>query len=122
MSNLKNLPFTASQLSSILDEIGGDGHTIWDAPAIAKEQGLPEGVFDRWTKDHASDDNDGSGKGVITAKGGEVVEAMKGMYGLQFLKYVAYELGVDYMDYYGRGSQAREITAQLRKYLKTVEA
>jgi len=116
MSTLKNLPFTASQLSSILDEIGNDGHSIYTPSELAKHIGLPENIFDPWSHIHNSD---GSHKGTITADG-SAVESMKGMYGLDFLQSAAMKLNVKSTDMMGRGSRARSITSALRDYLKTV--
>jgi hypothetical protein len=100
---------------NLLDEIGGDGHTLWGADADFFK-GVPKEIMDSVTHTHKSD---GTGKGSIFVNG-EVVEELHGVYGLDILWRLAKETGSDTTHaggMFGRGSQARALTQAIREKL-----
>lgn len=83
-----------------------DGHTIYASKHFT-EAGLDQSVVDAFTKTLHS----GKGKEQIY-KGGEPVESLKGIHGLQLLEFIASTFGVDSWKM-GRGSRAAHLTEQL---------
>ena len=107
-------PFTKPQLLKLLDIIGDDGHTIFDANGLAEDIGVDVSLFSSWTKDHVSD---GTPKGDITRYDGRIAEHMVGIYGLLLLRSLATMLNLKWKPCLGRGWEAREITKVLRQHL-----
>ena len=89
-----------------------DGHTIF-APRAFLDAGLPARVVEHLTRTHRSD---GSPKGSLYT-GGRVVPELKGVYGLDALRFLADGLGVTYGRKMGRGSQAEAIKRALCEHL-----
>ena len=99
----------------LLEEIGGDGHTLWDADAgFFKE--MPKDFMESVTQVHKSD---GTPKGSIWSDG-QLVEDMHAVYGLYLLWKLAKEVGAN-LDrphgLMGRGFQARALTEAIREKL-----
>ena len=99
----------------LLEAIGGDGHTLWDADADCFKE-MPKDFMEGVTQVHKSD---GTAKGSIW-RDGELVEEMHAVYGLQLLWKLANEVGAD-MDKHdrlmGRGFRARALTEAIREKL-----
>lgn len=104
-------PANKSAILAAVDVVGGDGHTIFYPHAF---ESLPVDVVADFTETYESD---GTHKGSITS-GGEIVDDLKGVYGLSMVSYIARILGVDYEYRGGRGFQCRVICSALRKYLE----
>lgn len=89
-----------------------DGHTIF-VPKAFVDAGLPTEVVEHLTTSHASD---GSPKGTIFVSG-RAVQELRGVYGLDLLRFLALALGVDYPRALGRGTEAANIRDALRQHL-----
>lgn len=100
---------------NLLDHIGNDGHTIWEADADFFS-GMPEEFMGSVTETLKSD---GSPKGTIW-RDGEAVDEMQGVYGLTLLWRLARLIGAD-MDKHdqlmGRGFRACALTEAIREKL-----
>jgi hypothetical protein len=92
-----------------------DGHTIFD-PQAFRDAGLPESVVAHVNRRHESSGKDP--KSTLFVRG-LTVPAIEGVYGLQLLRLLAGALHVEYPHSYGRGTEARNIVAALRKHLET---
>lgn len=101
------------KILTLLDEIGGDGHTIFKASIL---KGFPKALRDRFTKEHTSDPESGP-KSTLFAKG-RAMEKIKGVYGLTVLQWICHDLDIPYDSYSGRGFQARELTRVIREHFK----
>ena len=88
-----------------------DGHTVFKPEAFT-DAGLPVEVVEHLTSEHHSD---GSPKGTIFVDG-QAVESLKGVYGLDVLRFLASALDLEYRDAIGRGFQAQNIHAALRQH------
>jgi hypothetical protein len=103
---------TVADQQKLLDIIGGDGHTIWNAPALI-EDGVPAYIIDAFTTVEKSD---GSWKGSITSTDtGNLVESLRGVYGLTVIRSLAAHYG-EHSGKFGRGSEARELTEKIREH------
>ena len=87
-----------------------DGHSILKPEALA-DAGSPLAVVEHLTTTHRSD---GTPKGTIFIEG-QPVEELKGVHGLDVLRFLARALGVEYRDAIGRGFEAPNIRAALRQ-------
>ena len=94
-----------------------DGHSILKPEALA-DAGLPPAVVEHLTTTHRSD---GTPKGTIFVAGQPVAE-LRGVYGLDALRFLAAALGVEYRDAIGRGFEAQNIQAALRRHLGETES
>lgn len=107
--------FTWSNVSLVdqaylMDLIGGDGHTIYSAPALI-EGGVPAYVIDTFTQVERSDS---SYKGsIFSTATGERQESMRGVYGLTVIRSLAAHYGMT-SSKFGRGSEARELSEGIR--------
>ncbi len=90
-----------------------DGHSILKPEAFI-EAGLPADVVEYLTRSYKSD---GSPKGTIFVAGRPVKE-LKGVYGLDVLRFLASALGVEYRSAIGRGFEAQNIQQALRQHLQ----
>jgi hypothetical protein len=105
--------------TKLLDLIGGDGHTIWSATALI-EDGVPAYVIDTFTTVERSD---GSHKGSIYPSdslglpGMPILAELRGVYGLTVIRSLASHHGVSSWKM-GRGSEARDLTEQIRAKLE----
>lgn len=89
-----------------------DGHSILKPEALA-DAGLPAAVVEYLTNTYQSD---GTPKGTIFVAGHPVAE-LRGVYGLDALRFLAAALGVKYRSAIGRGFEAQNIQAALREHL-----
>jgi len=88
-----------------------DGHTIF-VPKAFIDAGLPPEVVEHLTTSHTSD---GSPKGTIFV-GGRAVPELRGVYGLDVLRFLAHALDVDYPRALGRGTEAANIRSALHRH------
>lgn len=102
-----------SQIQELINDIGGDGHTVWK-PSILKS--FPEAVQKRFIKVIESD---GTYKGSIW-NNGKLVERLEGIYGLTLLGAICSDLNLEYESKLGRGFQAQAYTESIRNWLETV--
>ena len=100
-------------IEALIEQIGGDGHTIWK-PSILKK--FPKAIRDRFVHTIKSD---GSYKGSIW-NNGKMVESMEGIYGLSLLGGICNDLNLEYENKLGRGFQARAYTDSIQNWLKTI--
>jgi acyl CoA:acetate/3-ketoacid CoA transferase len=91
-----------------------DGHNIMSPQAFV-DAGLPQEVVAHLTRTYKSD---GTPKGTLFVNG-QAVGELRGVYGLDLLKFLAAALGVEYPSAFGRGRQARHIQAALREHFQT---
>jgi hypothetical protein len=101
-------------IKDLIDEIGGDGHTVWKASIMDK---FPKAIKDRYTRVIESD---GSYKGSIW-NNGVLVEKLEGIYGLNLLGGICNDLGLEYESKLGRGFQAQSYTESIRNWLASTE-
>jgi len=88
-----------------------DGHSILDPKGFI-DAGVPQPVVEYLTHTHQSD---GSPKGTIFTDG-QPVEELRGIYGLDALRFFASALGVEYRRAMGRGFEAANIQIALRQH------
>jgi hypothetical protein len=104
---------TVEEQVKLLDDIGGDGHTIWSAEGL-KEDGISAYIVDAFTRVEKSD---GSYKGsIFDSHTGELQKELRGVYGLSVIRSLAGHYGVT-SHKFGRGSEARELTEGIRTKL-----
>lgn len=103
-----------AQISKIIELIGNDGHTIYDANNISETSGIPMDELAPYIRDHVSD---GSPKGSITRNDGKFAEHIVGIYGLDMLRKLARENNIPYPSAMGRGFKARNITEAIASWL-----
>jgi len=108
-SSLKN------EIRKLVEEIGGDGHTIWKASVL---DGLPAEVRGRFVRSFKSSKRDP--KGMIFVDGARVDE-LEGVYGLTILRAICSDLGLTYEDCFGRGTEARRATTAIDGWLVGVD-
>ncbi len=89
-----------------------DGHTIFK-PGLFTKAGLPADVVEHFTRVYKSD---GSPKGTIFVNG-QPVKSLRGVSGLDLLRFLADALDVEYRSAFGRGSEAQNIRIALRQKL-----
>jgi hypothetical protein len=89
-----------------------DGHCILKPEALL-EAGLPAAVVEHLTATHRSD---GTPKGTLFVAGQPVAE-LRGVYGLDALRFLAAALGVEYRRALGRGFEAANIRDALRRHV-----
>jgi hypothetical protein len=93
-------------LLKVMDLIGNDGHSIWAADGLRK-CGLPEAWIKQFSQVHKSK---GSWMETIYVNG-KAVSELGGVYGLSLLSVLASRLNAQVTrHYYGRGSEACELT------------
>lgn len=90
-----------------------DGHSILKPEALT-DAGLPAEVVKHLTSTHRSD---GTPKGTIFVSG-QAVKELKGVYGLDALRFLARTLGIEYRDAIGRGFEAQNIQQALVAHFK----
>jgi hypothetical protein len=93
----------------------GDGHTLFMPEYYAPYFTLNELTEAGLVENHQSD---GSYKGTIFSHDGSVVDELKAVYNLDFLYWVAIQIGADTnIRSMGRGSQAQELVGNIHKAL-----
>lgn len=94
----------------------GDGHTLFAPEYYAPHFTYEELVNARLLRKHKSDFS--SWKGTITSPDGVMVEELEAVYNLDFLYWLASEVGVtEYVRANGRGSQAQELVGYIKEAL-----
>jgi hypothetical protein len=101
MTRWENIP--AKVILAVADIC--DGHTIMK-PAAFLELGLHKNMVKAHTHVIKSDFSDY--KSTIFGPDGKPVASMEGVYGLDVLSDIVHQLKLNYHDFLGRGSQARE--------------
>ena len=104
---------SVEQLRAAVDLIGGDGHTIFDPEAFVAKCGWQKEDIKPFITLYKSDLTD-TKETIFTPDG--VAKQLEGVYGLSMLKSCAGALNVEYEGALGRGFEARNITAALRKH------
>lgn len=108
-SSLKN------EIRKLVEEIGGDGHTIWNPSVL---DGFSDDVRGRFVRSFKSSKSDP--KGMIFVDGARVDE-LAGVYGLSILRAICSDLGLTYEDCNGRGTEARRATTAIEGWLVAVD-
>jgi len=94
-------------VKAILSVVGGD------VPGIYPLATFPD-VAQEWVKPLLRTyKSDGTPKGSITSDSGKSVKAIEGVYSLDLLRAVGDALGVTWQEAFGRGTEARRITAAI---------
>ena len=111
-------PFSWANVSledqvKVLDMFGDDGHSILNADAIRADSDIPVYVLDAFTTVEKSDRS--SVKTMLFTDQGPVDE-LRGIYCLTVIWSLANYHGI-HSSKFGRGSEARELTAGLRDRL-----
>jgi hypothetical protein len=101
MTRWENIP--AKVILAVADIC--DGHTIMK-PAAFLELGLHKDMVKAHTHVIKSDFSDH--KSTIFGPDGKPVASMEGVYGLDVLSDIVHQLKLNYHDFFGRGTQARE--------------
>ena len=101
---------TCKQVAKLVEAIDGDGHMIFFPHWLSEKSGVTEEDLARWTHEHESDPNDH--KETIYGPGGEVLDTLVGVYGLDVVGEVARLVGVGAFQE-GRGSRCRTLTAKI---------
>jgi hypothetical protein len=103
---------TQADQARLLDIIGGDGHTIWSAPALI-DDGVPAYIIDAFTRVEKGSRSDIK-QAIFTDQG--VVDELRGVYGLTVIRSLAGHYGVT-SQAFGRGTEARQLTAGILEHL-----
>ena len=101
MTRWENIP--AKVILAVADIC--DGHTIMKPEAFLK-LGLHKDMVKAHTSVIKSDFSDY--KSTIFGPNGKPVKSMEGVYGLDVLADIVHQLKLNYNDFFGRGTQARE--------------
>jgi hypothetical protein len=102
-------------IESLIEQIGGDGHTIWK-PSILK--GFSDSIQERFITKIKSNKKDY--KSTIFDNNGNAMDECEGIYGLSLLGTICRDLGLEYESKIGRGFQARCYTESIQNWLKTI--
>ena len=114
------MPITKELVRKNLEEDGaidGDGHSLV-SPDFFVKRGFDPDDIQKLVQRHYS----GSGKYQIYDHDGKAVEHMDAVYCLDFHYWVARTVGVEFMEAFGRGTQARHIRTALKKWVDDSEA
>ncbi len=104
--------------AKLIEEIGFDGHTIWDADKL-KESGLNARAIDQFTTVEKSD---GSWKGsIFSTTTGELQAELRGVYGLSLIRSLATYHDI-HSHAFGRGTEARQLSGDLQSRLRVLIA
>ena len=109
---------TKREAQRLIDYIGGNGHTIFDAAKLIEGTDVPENKLECWIHTHESDTS--SPKETIFANDGSVVAEVRGIYGLDLIESIAYVLDCR-SECMGRGSRCRDLTDQVRAKLREAD-
>jgi hypothetical protein len=102
------------QQLAVLDMFGDDGHSILNADTMRADSDIPAYVIDAF---ETVEKSDGSYKGSIFSHTGERMAELRGIYCLTVIRSLARHYGVT-SHKFGRGSEARELTAGIRQHLE----
>ena len=89
-----------------------DGHTIF-VPKVFVDAGLPAEIVEHLTTTHRSG---GAPQSTLFVQGRTTPE-LRGVYGLDLLRFLADALSIEYQQPMGRGLEARKIHAALLRQL-----
>ena len=109
---------TKREAQRLIDYIGGDGHTIFDAAKLIEGTDVPENKLACWIHTHESDTS--SPKETIFANDGTVVAEVRGIYGLNLVESIACALDC-HSPMQGRGSMCRDLTVQINAKLREAD-
>lgn len=116
----KRPPFSWDMVSPtdqviVLNAFADDGHSIYNSDGLRADNLVAPSVLDEFT---VIEKSDSSYKGsIFSSETGERVAEMRGIYGLTVLRSLARYYGVT-SSKFGRGSEARELTAGIRAILE----
>jgi hypothetical protein len=103
------------QQLAVLEIFGDDGHSILDADRLRVSSGLPASLINAFETVEKSDN---SYKGsIFSPETGERLPELRGIYCLAVIRSLAHYYGVRSAKF-GRGSEARELTAGIRQLLQ----
>lgn len=103
---------------AVVEMFGDDGHSILNADALRADSTIPTSVIDHF---ETVEKSDGSYKGsIFSTKTGERMPELRGIYCLSVIRSLAGYYGVTSTKF-GRGSEARELTAGIRLTIKEAE-
>lgn len=108
-------PDMAPKIKDLLETIGGDGHTIWKESIL---DSFDDGIKSRFIREHKSDKK--SYKGSIFDGNGNIIDELRGIYGLPLLQTICNDLNLEYECKNGRGFQAQVCTEAINDWLATV--
>lgn len=112
MSDFSNLPATVDRqkLIAFLRE-DADGHTIF-VENVFTDMGFPPEFLSPVVREHVSDFD--SPKSCIFDDLGHIVPALRGVYSLDFLRFLCRSMGLDTRtQFWRRGFEARELVKRL---------
>ena len=102
-------------IESLIEQIGGDGHTIWKLSVL---KGFSRGIQSRFITVQKSNKKDY--KSTIFDNNGNAIDECEGIYGLSLLGSICNDLNLEYEDKIGRGFQAQSYTESIQNWLKTI--
>jgi len=109
---------TREQQLAVVEMFGDDGHSILNADAMRADSDIPPYVIDAF---ETVEKSDSSYKGsIFSSETGERMKELRGIYCLTVIRSLARHYGVR-SSKFGRGSEARELTAGIRQQLEAGE-
>lgn len=105
-----------AEILSLLDIIGGDGHSVFDPKILAA---FPKEIQDRFTHEIESDES--SWKTTLRDHEGNVIKRITAVFGLSVQEGIASDFGLtEYRRFNGRGFRAQAACAAIRAHLTEV--
>ena len=99
----------------LINALADDGHSVYDADSLNRDLGLRPEILAQFTHKQVSD---GTWKGTTWSnETGQAIEPVA-VYGLDVLRSLAHHYGVT-STAFGRGTEARQLTAGLREKFKS---
>lgn len=109
--------FTTDQKEAILallDQIGGDGHSVYKPSILAS---FPQDIQDRFTHEIKSDES--CWKSTLRDHDGNVIKSIVAVYSLDVHEGICADFGLtDHHQYNGRGFRAQACCAAIRRHLE----
>jgi hypothetical protein len=99
------------EILALLEQIGGDGHSVWKPELLDI---FPTPLKARFIRDIESDTSDW--KSTLYDNDGNVIESIKAFYGLTVLECICADLGLEVGSFMGRGFRAQAATEAIRRH------
>jgi hypothetical protein len=99
------------KILALMDQIGGDGHGVYD-PSILSA--FPDALQKRFTYKIKSDTS--CWKSTLYDAAGKVIEEITAVYSLSVHEGICADLGIDAGSYSGRGFRAQACCAAIKKF------
>jgi hypothetical protein len=97
---------------ALLENIGGDGHSVYDPKILAE---FPKAIQDRFTHEIESDESDW--KSTLRDHDGNVIKSIVAVYSLSVHEGIASDLGLTgYRQFNGRGFRAQAACKMIRDF------